>query len=289
MTFAFIEANRSEFSVEKMCRFFEVSKSGFYDWKKRKPSQRSVENERLLEKIKEIHDENRGVYGSPRITDELNEIRAQDDEKKVGKNRVARIMRENGISGLISAFFKVQTTDSKHELPISPNLLGQDFSAVRPNQIWLSDLTYIRTGQGFGYLCAIKDLYDETIVGWAFAKHMRTELVIEALHRAVFKRRPGAGLIFHSDRGIQYASNSFRAEMKKLKFRQSMSRKGNCYDNAPMESFFGRLKVEEVYRKNYRTIAEARRNLFDYIEVFYNRKRKHSRLGYLSPIEYLNV
>lgn len=287
MKYAFIKAHRSELSVTKMCNFLEVSRSGFHDWENRKPSHRTVENKNLLEEIRAIHRENRFVYGSPRITDELNERRKEHE--KIGENRVARIMQEAGISGQISASFKVQTTDSDHDFPISPNLLAQDFLVDRPNETWLSDITYIRTGEGFGFLCAIKDLFDETIVGWSFANHLRADLLIEAFRRALFNRQPGQGLIFHSDRGVQYASDSFRKELKLHKFRQSMSRKGNCYDNAPMESFFARLKVEEVYRNKYRTIAEARRNLFDYIDGFYNRKRKHSRLGYLSPIEYLNA
>lgn len=287
MKYAFIKQNRSGISVEKMCSYLEVSQSGYYDWLDRKPAARTVENEKILREIKSIHSENRGVYGSPRITDSLNELRT--DGAKIGVNRVARIMKINGISGEIKASFKVQTTDSSHRNAISPNLLEQNFYAEAPNRIWLSDITYVRTGEGFGFLCAIKDMYDEKIVGWAFEKHMRTELVLKAFRKAIFSRHVLSGLIFHTDRGVQYASEEFRNELKLFGISQSMSGKGNCYDNAPMESFFGRLKVEEVYRNKYRTISEARRNIFDYIEGFYNRKRKHSKLKYLSPHEFMNL
>jgi len=287
MKYAFIKANRSELSVKKMCSFLEISLSGFYDWVDRKPSNLELQNEKLLSEIKAIHKRNRGVYGSPRITEELNEIR--DENGKIGENRVARIMKNAGISAEIKKKFKIQTTESNHDFSISPNILKQNFTVDTPNQVWVSDITYIRTGQGFGYLCAIKDLYDETIIGWSFENHMRVDLVLDALRKAVFNRHVSGELVFHSDRGVQYASEEFRKELNSLKIKQSMSRKGNCYDNAPMESFFGRLKVEEVYRKKYKTFNEARRNLFDYIEGFYNRKRKHSKLKYLSPIEFLNL
>lgn len=212
----------------------------------------------------------------------------QDRGVQVSENRVARIMAKSGICADTKPQFRIQTTDSRHDFPISPNLLEQNFTAERSNQIWCSDITYIRTGEGFGYLCVIKDLYDEKIVGWSFRRHMKTELILEALRSAVFRRRPGRGVTFHSDRGVQYASDAFRRELKLHGFRQSMSRKGNCYDNAPAESFFARLKVEEVYRNKYKTLSVAQRNLFDYIEGFYNRKRKHSRLDYRSPEEISN-
>ena len=184
MKYTFIKQNRSEISVKKMCSYLEVSQSGFYDWLDRKPAARTVENKILSDEIKMIHSENRGVYGSPKITDALNESR--DDDKKIGVNRVARIMKRNGISGEIKVPFKIQTTDSNHGNRISPNLLEQNFHAEAPNQIWLSDITYIRTGEGFGFLCAIKDLYDEKFVGWAFEKHMRTELILIAFRKTIF-------------------------------------------------------------------------------------------------------
>lgn len=281
MKFAFVEANRSEFSVKKMCFVLEASRSGYLSWRKRSPSRREMENRALVKEIKKIHAESRGVYGSPRITDELRE-----KGKKIGENRVARLMKIERIQGVMPRKFKVATTDSNHGFPASPNLLNQDFSASKPNTIWVSDLTYVRTDSGFGYLCAIKDLYDDVIVGWSYASHMRTEIVLDAFRSAVFNRKPGTGLIFHSDRGSQYASQEFRAELKLFRFAQSMSGKGNCYDNAKIESFFARLKIEEVYRRRYRNHREAKENLFDYIEVFYNRRRRHSRLNYLSPIEF---
>ena len=281
MKYAFVEAHRSECSVKKMCTVLEVSRSGYSCWRKRNPSRREVQNRELTKEIRRIHQESRGVYGSPRITEELRE-----NGKKVGENRVARLMKIERIQGVMPRKFKVQTTDSNHSFPAAPNLLNQDFSASEPNRIWVSDLTYIRTESGFGYLCAVKDLYDDVIVGWSYASHMRTEMVLEALRSAVFKRKPGAGLIFHSDRGSQYASDDFREELKVFGFEQSMSGKGNCYDNAKIESFFARLKIEEVHRRRYRNHREAKENLFDYIEVFYNRRRRHSRLNYLSPIEF---
>jgi len=282
MKFALIEANSSVLSVKKMCRLLDVSRSGYYAWLARPPSAREVRRERLAEVIVEIHVANRGRYGSPRIAAELRER-----DYRVGENTVAAIMREKGISAENKRKFRVATTNSKHDLPIAPNLLGRDFRAARPNEAWLSDITYIPTAEGWAYLCAIKDLCSREIVGWALADHMRTELVLEALRMAVGNRRPGPGLIFHSDRGVQYASAAFRAELARHGFAQSMSGKGNCYDNAPMESFFGSLKTEEVHRRRYATLAEAKRNLFDYIEVFYNRRRRHSSLNYLSPVEYL--
>ena len=256
MKFEFIKNNRSTVSVKKMCSFLEVSESGYYDWLVRRPSQREIENKNLLFEIKEIYHKNRKVYGSPRIADALNESRS--DDKKIGENRVARIMKNNFISGNMKSSFKVQTTDSNHDKRISPNLLDQEFQAELPNQVWLSDITYIRTGEGFGYLCAIKDLYDERIVGWSFEKHMRTELVLKAFRKAVFSRQVHGKLIFHSDRGVQYASDEFRKELNLFGLTQSMSGKGNCYDNAPLESFFGALKTELVFHQQYATRAETR-------------------------------
>jgi transposase InsO family protein len=283
MKFAFIKANSSEFSVKKMCHVLEVSRSGYHAWVNHTPSVREIENKSLLEEIKTIHQENRQCYGSPRITKELH-ARGQ----MVGENRVAGIMKKNKIAAENKRKFRVQTTDSRHDLPISPNLLEQNFHAARPNEIWLSDITYVPAGNRWAYLCAFKDLCTMEIVGWAMADHMRAELVIEALAMALKRRTPLEGLIVHSDRGVQYASQKFRAELDLHGFRSSMSRKGDCYDNAPMESFFGSLKVEEVYKTKYMTLEEARIKIFDYIECFYNRKRRHSSLGYVSPIEYLN-
>ena len=282
MKFAFIKANSSEFSVKKMCDVLEVSRSGYYDWLERPPSSRETANESLLEKIRDAFAANREVYGSLRIAKEL-----QDMGYVAGKNRVAAIMRKHGITAKIEKKFRVKTTDSNHQYPISPNLLNQVFTVSGPNQAWVSDITYILVGDGWRYLCIIEDLFNREIVGWSLGDNLRTGLVTSAFHQAVATKKPQAGMIFHSDRGAQYASHEFRDELEKHGILSSMSRTGNCYDNAPAESFFHTLKVEEVYRKKYATEEEARRNLFDYIEVFYNRIRKHSSLNYLSPTQYL--
>lgn len=282
MKFSWIEENSSAFPAKKMCQALEVSRSGYYQWQRRAPSARQCDDVQLLESIREIHDDSRGAYGTPRIQEEL---RARG--RRVGKNRIDRLKRKAAIFARKIRRFRVATTDSKHNHRISPNLLDQDFTASRPNQVWLSDITYIRLATGvFVYLCVVLDLFSREIVGWNLASHMRTELVLDALNRAVCRRRPSAGVIFHSDRGVQYASDAFREELERLQFQQSMSRKGNCFDNAPMESFFASFKIEEVYQSSYASMAEARRKLFDYIEVFYNRRRRHSALGYMAPEEF---
>lgn len=282
MKFNFIKLYRSEFFVEKMCNLLEVSTSGFYEWLDRSDSKREIENQGIVEKIRQIHEGPKRVYGSPRITQEL-----QDECFAVSENRIARLMKKAGISAKTSKKFKVVTTDSKHNYPVSPNLLNRDFAAKKPNQVWLSDITYIRLGNKFGYLCAIMDLFNREVIGWSFAMHMHTDLVVDAFKKAVRKTNPEPSLIFHSDRGSQYASKDFREHLEIMGFKSSMSRKGDCWDNAPMESFFHTLKTEEVYCKDYKQFKVARNNIFDYIEVFYNRIRKHSSLGYLSPLQYL--
>jgi len=284
MKYSFLKENCSRFSVKKMADMLDISRSGYYSWLTRPESRRSRDNQIIKERIEEIFEDNRKVYGSPRITNSLRE-----EGLRIGCNRVARIMKINGISAKINKKFRVQTTDSNHDFPISPNRLKQKFQASRPNRIWVSDITYIKIGIKWAYLCIIEDLFNNEIVGWSFASHMRTEMVIAAFRSAVNKRNPDSGLIFHSDRGSQYASHDFRQELENHDFKSSMSRKGNCYDNAPAESFFHTLKNEEVRRKKYKSFKEAKRNLFDYIEVFYNRRRKHSSLGYLSPVQYLEM
>jgi len=265
-----------------MCHLLEVSTSGFYEWLDRPDSNRETENQAIIKKIKGIHEGPKRVYGSPRITQEL-----QDEGFEVSENRIARLMKKAGISAKTSKKFKVVTTDSNHSYPVSPNLLNRCFVAEKLNQVWLSDITYIRLGNKFGYLCAIMDLFNREIIGWSFAMNMHTDLVIDALRKAIRKANPASGLIFHSDRGSQYASKEFREHLEIMGFKSSMSRKGDCWDNAPMESFFHTLKTEEVYCKDYKQFNVAKNNLFDYIEVFYNRIRKHSSLGYLSPLQYL--
>lgn len=220
-------------------------------------------------------------YGSPRMHRELKRQGIECSE-----NTVAKLMKENGIHARSKPRFKVVTTDSKHGLPIAENHLNQHFAASKPNQVWLSDLTYLATSEGFSYLCAFKDLCSRRVVGWAMSRRIDTRLVIAAFDQAVALRQPPPGLIVHSDRGSQYASHAFRQRISDCQFRQSMSRKGNCYDNAPMESFFKSFKVEEAYHENYETHEHAVRAATDYIERFYNPRRLHSALGYVSPNEF---
>lgn len=282
MKFSFIEENRSNHSVKKMCQILEVSRSGYHAWRSRPESERQKSDKVLLTEIRRLHEESNCVYGSPKIHQDLKEL-----GYKVGRKRVERIMRQNGIQSVVRRKFRVSTTDSRHNLPVAPNLLNRQFKVDKPNRIWVSDITYIPCGDRFAYLCVVKDLFNHEPIGWTLEYHMRADMVVAALKRAINKRRPGSGLIFHSDRGSQYASAEFRDVLKAHGMTQSMSRKGNCWDNAPMESFFKSLKVEEVYRKVYHSLEEARKNIFAYIEVFYIRKRRHASLGYQTPEEFL--
>ena len=268
------------FSVLEMCRVLEVSCSGYYRWLKRKPSQREIDNKRLDAEIREIYDGSKGRYGSPKITREL-----QDRGYRVSKNRVARRMREAGLRSKVRRKYRV-TTDSKHHFPIAPNLLERNFTAEAPDKVWVSDITYLATRTGWLYLTVIIDLFSRMVVGWALSSSLSHEMVVTALKRAINRRRPGDGLIFHSDRGVQYACADFRKELGKHSFVQSMSRKGDCWDNAVAESFFGIMKTELVYHEQYEEDQDALHSIFEYIEAFYNRERRHSTLGYLSPVEY---
>jgi putative transposase len=284
MKYRFIRYHKHGFPVEKMCQALQVSRGGYYAWLDRPHSKREKENKKLLERIKAIHKESHKIYGSPRITDSLH-----DEGFNVSRPRVARIMRKNNIRSKTKRKFKV-TTDSDHMYPISPNLLKQDFLADRFGEIWVSDITYIRTKEGWLYLTVIKDLFNRAIIGWSMSNSMKaSETTISALKQACSRFHPSPGLIFHSDRGVQYASENFREQLSKYNIIQSMSGKGNCYDNAPAESFFGTLKKELVYHSNYRTRWAARQSIFEYIEIFYNRKRKHSSLGYLSPEQFIKL
>jgi transposase InsO family protein len=271
---------RSEFRVTKMCRALGVSRSGYYGWKKQPQGKRRKDEERLLMEIKESYRKSKGNYGSPRIADDL-----RDKGMRCGKNRVARIMKVNGIKAKTTKKFKA-TTNSKHNLPVAENLLNRDFTAARPNAVWVSDITYVSTLEGWLYLAVIIDLYSRQVVGWAMHNRLTADFVIRALYQAIGRRRPPAGCIFHSDRGVQYACKDFRKVLQRYNFRQSMSKKGDCYDNAVAESFFHTLKVEHVYQHRYATRAEARQSIFEYVEMFYNRQRKHSALGYRSPVSF---
>ena len=267
-----------------MCRALHVSRGGYYAWFNRPPSQREIENNKLLERIKAIHADTDEIYGSPRITDTL-----RDEGYTASRPRVARLMKKHHIRAKTRRKFKV-TTNSDHKYPLSPDLLHQDFSADRLEQIWVSDITYIPTMQGWLYLTVIMDLYNRSIVGWAMSNSLRaSETTIPALKQAYARLHPAAHLIFHSDRGVQYACNDFREQLSTFQMIQSMSGKGNCYDNAVAESFFSTLKKELVYHRVYKDRWQARQSIFQYIEIFYNRKRKHSSLGNVSPEQFITL
>jgi putative transposase len=280
MKYWFIGQHSSTHGVQQMCRVIAASRSGYYRWKKQPQSNRQKENEKILVEIKESHKNSKRAYGSPRIVEDL-----KANGMKCGKNRVARLMKINGIAGKAKKKFKA-TTNSKHSLPVAENLLNQNFVAEKPNTVWLSDITYIPTLEGWLYLVVIIDVFSRQVVGWGMRDRLTSGFVVKALYQAIGRRHPGSGCIFHSDRGIQYASADFRDVLKAYGFIQSMSRKGNCYDNAVSESFFHTLKTEHVYDYRYETRAEARQSIFEYIEMFYNRQRRHSALGYRSPVSF---
>lgn len=264
-----------------MCRVLEISRSGFYAWLGRQESGRAREDRRLTALIRGIFDESRKTYGAPRVHRTLRKRGV-----RCGMKRVARLMKAAGLRSKTKRKFRVKTTDSKHGHPIAPDLLGRDFTADGPNQAWASDITYIPTDEGWLYLASTMDLFSRKIVGWSMSSTLHASVAINALQMAVDQRRPTPGLIHHSDRGVQYAAGDFRDLLDEHGIDASMSRKGNCYDNAAKESFFHTLKTELVHHELYRTRAEARASVFDYIETFYNRQRLHSTLGYLSPVEF---
>jgi putative transposase len=278
MRFRLIEDHRDVWPVRVMCDALSVSPSGFYAWRSRPESPRKIANRELLVDIRRIHAQHRERYGAPRIHAEL-----RAEGHAVSRKRVARVMRQHGIRARASRRFRVCTTDSKHSLPVAENLLDQNFVADRPDQVWLADITYIPTSEGWLYLAVILDLFTRKVVGWAMRDHLRAELTIAALTMAIQRRRPTAGLIHHSDRGSQYAAGDYRDILQAAAIVPSMSRKGNCWDNAPMESFFGTLKTELVHHSQYPNRDAARRDLFAYIEGYYNRQRRHSAIGYITP------
>jgi putative transposase len=278
MRFRLIEDCRAVWPVRIMCDALSVSPSGFYAWRSRPESPRNIANRALLVDIRRVHAQHRERYGAPRIHAEL-----RAEGHAISRKRVARIMRQHGIQARAPRRYRVCTTDSKHSLPVAENLLDQNFGPNRPDQVWLADITYIPTGEGWLYLAVILDLFTRKVVGWAMRDHMRTELTIAALTMAIQRRRPGAGLIHHSDRGSQYAAGDYRDILQAAAIVRSMSRKGNCWDNAPMESFFGTLKTELVHHSEYPNRDAARRDLFAYVEGYYNRQRRHSAIGYITP------
>jgi len=269
------------YPVKKMAKTLNISRSRYYSWLTTQSSAYKRRDVELGEIIEEIFHDNRGAYGSPRVHRNMTEQRGIHCARK----RVARLMREKGLKARQKRRFKI-TTDSRHDYPISPNLLGRDFSVAKPNIVWVSDITSIDTQEGWLYLCIVLDLFSRIIAGWAMESHMKAELAITALSMAVIHRKPPEKLLFHSDQGIQYASGPFREKLDEFKMLQSMSRKGDCWDNACAESFFATLKNEEVFHRRYKTRDEARRSIFEYIAVFYNRQRSHSYLDFLSPVEY---
>lgn len=280
MKYVCIDRRRDRYPVRMMCRLLRVSASGFYAWRTRPESSRAQSDRALMAEIRRVHRDSKGVYGSPRVHAELaaNGIR-------VGRHKVARLMRLERLRGCPRRRFRVTTQrDPSH--PVAKNLLRQDFSSDAPNQVWAADITYIPTHQGWLYLAVVMDLYSRRIVGWSMSRWMSRRIVLAALRMAIDARRPEGALIHHSDRGSQYTSDDFRGELAKHGIDCSMSGSGNCYDNAAMESFFGLLKRERVNRVRYRTRDEARADLFDYIEVFYNRKRRHGYLGNISPADF---
>lgn len=270
-----------QFSVEALCSVLEVSRSGYYKWREHRPSRRAQANSLLVEQIRQAHLESRRAYGSPRITQQL-----RRQHIRCSENRVARLMRQEQIRARRKRPFRPRTTDSRHNGPIAPNRLREIPQVAELNRAWAADITYVWTMQGWVYLAAVMDLCSRKIVGWSLSQSLETNLVKRALEQAWFVRRPAAGLLHHSDRGIQYASSAFRALLDSCKIVPSMSAKGNCYDNATMEAFWSTLKAELISDRPLADLPEARSVIFDYIEIFYNRKRLHSALGYKSPVEF---
>ena len=281
MRYHFIEAYRAEFNVSVMCRVLAVSRSGYYAWRNRPVSARKMADERLLAQIEALFEESRKTYGMPTIYRLLKKAGVRCSRK-----RVARLMREQQLVPKTVRRFRVVTTDSNHDQPVAPNRLNQDFSADGPDQKWVADITYIPTAEGWLYLAIVLDLYSRRIVGWAMSDSLHRQIVIEALQMALVNPQPAPGLIHHSDRGSQYASTDYQALLTKAEMVGSMSRTGNCYDNSPAESFFGTFKTELVFHRQYETHAQARLDIFEYIEVFYNRIRRHSALDDLNPVAF---
>lgn len=283
MRFRFIDDHRRRFPTRLLCKVLNVSHSGYYAWRDRPPSPRRERRETLDEAIGTVFNQFKGIYGSPRVHDEL-----QDRGIPCCRNTVAKQMRSMALRSRTKRRFRPMTTNSHHLFAVPENHLARQFTWSKPNQAWVADITYIPTQEGWLYLAAVLDLHSRRVIGWSMADHMRTDLAIEAVRMALGRRQKVRllGLIHHSDRGVQYASEAYQELLTKHGISCSMSRKGNCWDNAVMESFFSSLKTELVNHETYRTRSDARQSIFDYIERFYNRKRKHSTLGYVSPVEF---
>ena len=283
MRYACIQRHRGEFEVRLMCRVLEVSRSGFYASRKSVPSARARTDERLRVKVRAIHKMSRGRYGSPRIHAEL-----QERGERVSRKRVARLMGEEGLRGKKRRRYKV-TTNSNHTYPVAPNVLDRKFGVDEidaPDQVWAADITYVPTREGWLYLAIVLDLASRLVVGWSMGETLESSLAVDALNMAIQRRRPAAGLLHHSDRGVQYASIEYRALLEGKQAVASMSRKGNCWDNAVAESFFATVEIELIQDEDWHTRNEARAAIFEFIEVWYNRQRRHSSLEYQTPAEF---
>ena len=280
MRFAFVHAEKANHAVRCLCRVLHVTRSGYYAWATRPPSRRQREDVQLRARIRAIHTASRGTYGSPRVYEQL-----RQDGFTAGRERVARLLRDMGLIGLPRKRFR-RTTDSDHQCPVAPNVLGRDFDAAGPNERWGTDITYLWTWEGWLYLAVVLDLFSRRVVGWAVQPHLRTELALEALEMALGRRVPEASLIHHSDRGCQYAADAYQVVLRDHAIVCSMSRKGDCWDNAVTESFFATLKTELIHRQPWPTRRETRDAVAEYIEGFYNPYRLHSSLGYVSPNDF---
>ena len=280
MRYRAIQKNDRRFPVRLMCRALNVSSAGYYAWAGRPESARAIANSTLLVEIRAIHETSRRTYGSPSVWDAL-----QKRGHRVGENRVARLMRAQGIRAKTVKKWRA-TTDSGHRLPVAANTLNRRFSVNEPNRVWAGDITYVWTAEGWLYLAVVLDLFSRQVIGWAMGQRLTVDLAEAALTMALWRRKPKHGLLHHSDRGSQYAATGYRQILGDHGIECSMSRKGNCWDNACVESFFGTLKKELIHHRRYVTREEAKQEIFEYIEVFYNRMRRHSTLGYYSPAEF---
>lgn len=265
-----------------MCQIYNVSRSGYYDWDEREPSKREKENAKIFEVMKQSYSNAQGMIGLDKLWFDV-----KDAGIKCGRNRVYQLQKKHQLYSVRKKPFRVCTTDSNHTLPIAPNLLNQEFKVDRPNAVWVTDITEFKTSNGKLYLATIKDLFHKEVVGWALANHMRTELCLEAFRNAIMRHHPLKGLIHHSDQGKQYCSEIYLKELEKYGIIRSMSRKGNCWDNACAETFFSTIKSERLHHRTYKNLEEARLDIFWYIECFYNRQRRHQALGYITPVAFL--
>jgi putative transposase len=280
MRYAWIREHQKEYPVQAMCVVLEVSDSGYYDWRDRPASERQQRHQRITQAATRVHYQYKRIYGYRKVHEEL-----AADGVRCCEETVRQVMRENGLKSKVKRKFVI-TTDSDHSEPMAENILNRDFSAQRPNEKWAADITYIATGEGWLYMAAVMDLFSRRIVGWATSENIDAALAASALKMAIEQRHPDAGLLHHSDRGVQYASQDYQAILRTCQMTCSMSRKGNCWDNAVMENFFGSVKSEWLSDQTLATRQSAKESLFKYIEVFYNRQRRHASLGYVSPAAY---